>query len=121
MPKMSLIIDKRSKIYNLKQRPITFTKSDLSEKKEKNIKLILDKLFSLGIQSVLVEGGAKTITEFLNSGIFDEIHVYIAPKFFGEGISIYQGERSINNALDLKLANVEKLSNDIKITYKRVN
>ena len=115
------MIDKKSKIYNLKQKPITFTKSDLSENKEKNIKIILDKLFKLGIQSVLVEGGGKTITKFLNSKLFDEIHVYIAPKFFGEGIPIYQGEGSNNNALDLKLASVEKLSNDIKITYRRVN
>ena len=114
-------IGKKSKIFNLKNPPIIFTQSDLSTNKKENIEVILNKLFDQEIQSVLVEGGGFTITAFLDSGIFDEIHVYLAPKLFGKGIPIYQGEGINDNVFKLKLHNVQTISNDIKIVYKRVH
>ena len=41
--------------------------------------------------------------------------------FFGKGIPIYQGEGSNDNVFKLKLHNVQTISNDIKIVYKRVH
>ena len=96
-------LEKKSKIFNLKNPPIVFTQNDLTTNKKENIELILNKLFDQEIQSVLVEGGGSTITAFLNSGMFDEIHVYLAPKFFGKGIPIYQREGINDNAFKLKL------------------
>ena len=114
-------IGKKSKIFNLKNPPIVFTQSHLSTDKKENIEVILNKLFDQEIQSVLVEGGGSTITAFLDSGMFDEIHVYLAPKLFGKGIPIYQGEGSNDNVFKLKLHNVQTILNDIKIVYKRVH
>ena len=81
----------------------------------------MNKLFDQEIQSVLVEGGGSTITAFLDSGMFDEIHVYLAPKFFGKGIPIYQKEGINDNVFKLKLHSVQTILNDIKIVYKRVH
>ena len=40
-----------------------------------NVKIMLDELYKRNIQSVLVEGGGFTITHFLDSGFFDELHL----------------------------------------------
>ena len=112
-------IDKKSKIFNGSQIPIVITKNDLKNAEGQEIKIILNKLFKMNIQSVLVEGGGFTITSFLASGLFDELHVYVAPKFFTEGIPIYTGKGNIENIHNLKLYSVESLGDDVKIIYKR--
>ena len=99
------------------KNPLIFQK--LNEKHpENNIKIVLDNLFKENVQSLLVEGGEKTITSFINSGYFDEIHEYISPKKFNEGIPFYNGNfEKVRSSLEV----VSKISfsNDKKITYKK--
>lgn len=45
-----------------------------------NMNEMLDELYSKNIQSMIVEGGAKTLNSFLNSGLWDEIRVETSPK-----------------------------------------
>ena len=81
-------------------------------------------LYTLSVRVEVTNGLASetSVTQSnLDSGIFDEIHVYLAPKLFGKGIPIYQGEGSNDNVFKLKLHNVQTISNDIKIVYKRVH
>ncbi len=100
-----------------KKNPLVF--QTLNKKlPENNIKIVLDNLFKENVQSLLVEGGEKTITSFIQSGYFDEIHEYISPKKFNEGIPFYSGDfDTIRSSLDL----VSEISfnNDIKKTYKK--
>lgn len=100
-----------------KENTIHFTDELSNSNPEKNIQKILSKLYSLNIQSVLVEGGAKTLTGFIDSGSFDEIHAYFAPKLIGEGISIYNSKKKIADSLNLDIVKHETFDNDIKITY----
>lgn len=51
-----------------------------------DIPSILDYLWTKGINGVLVEGGARTVTEFLRSGLADDMYRYIAPIQFGDGL-----------------------------------
>ena len=46
---------------------------------------ILTELFKLGINSVYVEGGAKTTSNFVNSKAVDILQLHIAPMIFGSG------------------------------------
>ena len=101
--------------------PIVYSKSELASDRSDNVSFILNDLFKKNIQSVLVEGGAKTITSFLDSGLFDELHCYIAPKFLGSGLNIYLGERNIKNNFDLELADIKSIDNDIRVIYRRKN
>ena len=49
---------------------------------------IVDDLGKRGIHSVLVEGGTTLLTHILESGIWDEIHVEVAPELkIGEGVA----------------------------------
>jgi diaminohydroxyphosphoribosylaminopyrimidine deaminase/5-amino-6-(5-phosphoribosylamino)uracil reductase len=100
-----------------KKNPLVF--QALNKKRpENNIKIILDNLFKENVQSLLVEGGEKTITSFIQSGYFDEIHEYISPKKFNEGIPFYSGDfDTIRSSLDL--VSETSFNSDIKKTYKK--
>jgi diaminohydroxyphosphoribosylaminopyrimidine deaminase/5-amino-6-(5-phosphoribosylamino)uracil reductase len=46
---------------------------------------VLNDLHRIGIQSVLVEGGGKTLGAFLNSGLVDDVVLFVADRLFGAG------------------------------------
>ncbi len=43
-------------------------------------------LYKCQIQSVLIEGGAKTLQCFIDEGVFDEARVFVGATSFGEGV-----------------------------------
>ena len=47
---------------------------------------LLKKLFQLGIATLIIEGGAKTICKFVNSGLWDEARIIRSDKPLGNGI-----------------------------------
>ncbi len=47
---------------------------------------ILDELYKLNIQSVIVEGGKQLIESFIDAAIWDEIHLFTGNKFFYSGV-----------------------------------
>ena len=85
------------KIFNRKSILIT---SNFNLKSNNNVKIFKIKkdesieinnlgklLCNENIHSVLVEGGAKTISYFLKNKFFDEINVYVSSKIIGRGLS----------------------------------
>ncbi|MCX2744670.1 bifunctional diaminohydroxyphosphoribosylaminopyrimidine deaminase/5-amino-6-(5-phosphoribosylamino)uracil reductase RibD [Mangrovivirga sp. M17] len=86
--------DKRLKIFNKKANTIIFNSSEnLVDGNIHKIKLedfdpsfVLERLFEAGIRSVLVEGGSITLGRWINTGEWDEAHVYISPVTFENGI-----------------------------------
>lgn len=46
---------------------------------------IVDGLHALGLRRLLVEGGAKTISAFIDAGVVDRLHVLVAPLILGSG------------------------------------
>ncbi len=52
-----------------------------------DLEVVLKTLAALGVSSVLVEGGPFTAGEFLRNGLVDRVHVFLAHKFLGGGIS----------------------------------
>ncbi len=61
----------------------TFVKINFAEKL---IKTITNKLYKQNIQSLIVEGGKQLLESFMDSGIWDEAHVYVGNKFFKSGV-----------------------------------
>lgn len=47
---------------------------------------ILDRLYEDGAQSLMVEGGAKTLQSFIDLGLFDEIRIEVAPFSVADGV-----------------------------------
>jgi diaminohydroxyphosphoribosylaminopyrimidine deaminase/5-amino-6-(5-phosphoribosylamino)uracil reductase len=64
-----------------------------------------------GINGVLVEGGAKTISRFIQAGVVDEIILYVAPIILGAGPSWTSelGVETLANAPRFVLANSRTL------------
>lgn len=48
---------------------------------------LIQDLYARHLQSVLVEGGAHTLAQFIAGGWWDEARVFTAPRTFGEGIA----------------------------------
>jgi len=78
------------------QPTIVFTEKKKSSKEnlqfiqmkfgETPIKTVLDKLYEMQIQSVIVEGGELLLSDFIQNDFWDEARVFIGNRFFGEGV-----------------------------------
>ena len=71
---------------------------------------LLQSLHGLGIQSLLVEGGAHTLQAFLEAGLWDEIYIYRAPH------TLHQGLPS-PTLPDLQPVSVDRLGEDLRIRF----
>jgi diaminohydroxyphosphoribosylaminopyrimidine deaminase / 5-amino-6-(5-phosphoribosylamino)uracil reductase len=49
-------------------------------------KQILDVLYTLQIQSLIVEGGAFTLNQIINEKLFDEVRVFVSKNMLGNGV-----------------------------------
>ncbi|MBL7705996.1 MAG: bifunctional diaminohydroxyphosphoribosylaminopyrimidine deaminase/5-amino-6-(5-phosphoribosylamino)uracil reductase RibD [Taibaiella sp.] len=57
----------------------------LEQTGEDPVKSILDDLHQRGINSLIVEGGTKTLETFISSGLWDEAHIIKTPVIIGTG------------------------------------
>lgn len=80
-----------------------------------NLKRTLQLLAKKNITSVLVEGGSEVFSSFVRESLFDEILLFISPKFLGEGIPVIKniGVPGIKSALKLKINSLESSGDDI--------
>lgn len=79
----------------------------------KNLKELLTRLWDQGIRSILVEGGAQTISSFISNGLADRLYLFQAPLLLGaksgkswsEGVNISSMDEKIP-LLNPKLTNL---------------
>ena len=78
--------------------------------KETSAKAICEKLFEANINSIIIEGGAKTLQTFINENIWDEARVFTGQLLFKNGVKApkFSG----------KLISEEKIMSDILKIYK---
>ncbi len=81
---------------------------------------VLQELARRGVNCVLVEGGGKTVAQFFEQNLVDEIELHIAPQVFGNGVSWINGEGIANLADATKCENLicEKLGDCIKLNAR---
>lgn len=62
---------------------------------------VIAALWAIGLKSFLIEGGARTISAFLDAGAVDRLHVLVAPVILGSGKSglSLQPIQSLSHAL----------------------
>lgn len=51
-----------------------------------NVKGALDRMYQLNIQSVIVEGGKKTLVRFLEADLWDEARILVGNQLWGRGL-----------------------------------
>ncbi|MDV2582117.1 bifunctional diaminohydroxyphosphoribosylaminopyrimidine deaminase/5-amino-6-(5-phosphoribosylamino)uracil reductase RibD [Alkalibacillus haloalkaliphilus] len=83
---------------------------------------LLHRLKEGKIMSVYVEGGSTIHSEFIQKELFDEIHLYMAPKLIGGEFSkaFYNqlGFDQVEDSVQVDFKNVEMLGPDLKITAR---
>jgi diaminohydroxyphosphoribosylaminopyrimidine deaminase/5-amino-6-(5-phosphoribosylamino)uracil reductase len=79
------------------------------------LKRVLRDLAKRGLTSVLVEGGGRVHGEFLRTGLWDELRLFIAPKVFGESALSWAG---LDESRDLDLRSVERIGDDVLLMLR---
>jgi diaminohydroxyphosphoribosylaminopyrimidine deaminase / 5-amino-6-(5-phosphoribosylamino)uracil reductase len=73
---------------------------------------VLRRLGDRGITTVLVEGGATVHGAFLETGLWDELRLFIAPKIFGADALSWAGR---TRAVEVQLRTVERIGPDVLV------
>ena len=77
----------KKKITLFKKKGIQLIKSNLSKKRYFDLKLILKKLYKVGIRNILVEGGDNLSCSFLKNKLFNEFYLFKSPKSLSKSIA----------------------------------
>ena len=89
-----------------------------------NLKLLMKKLSTKKIKTILVEGGGTVNWEFIKNNIFDELIVTISPYLIGgnDSTSFVEGKgfAKITNSPKLKLKSIKRLKNYLVLNYLKV-
>ena len=84
-----------------------------------DLKSLMAELGSMGISSLLIEGGSRVIASALRSGVIDKVNFFYAPKILGgdDGIPICQGQgpELMKDSTRLKDIRVQRFDDDVMI------
>lgn len=72
-----------------------------------------------GDKDVRIGGGPTVVREFLEAGLIDQLHVAIAPIVLGKGISVWDGQRGLDQGFDVT-TEVAPESGTVHVTFTRV-
>ena len=118
--KIFVFYDENIDIKNNGQKNITYVPTK-TENNKLDIEFILNKLYDLGIMSILVESGGKLNGSFMP--YIDKLYHFIAPKILGDnsGKSCFDGNKidKISNCTNLIFENSINLPPDILVIYNK--
>ncbi len=126
IPYRIILSDKPDKlIWDLKLFSDEFREKSIimtSEDSFRGYKNILKNLYSMGITSILVEGGAYIFSKFYQYNLLDDVYVFISPKIIGEGISSFENFKisNLESNSKLKFINLKIKDNDIVAYLKKI-
>ena len=67
---------------------------------------LLNKLFELSIQSLIIEGGSKLLNSFIEAGAWNEARVFVGEKEFEKGIKAPVFDKT---GAEIEIVGVDKL------------
>ncbi len=111
----------KSKINKIKKRGINLIKLKLNGNKYFDLRMILIKLYKLGIRNLLLEGGDKITKNFLKKRLINIFYVFKSPKILSKnGKHLYfTSLQIISKIFNSKLKSTSKLAKDKITIYKR--
>ena len=108
-------------LLKLKKLPVEII---VSGENSVNLKLLMKKLSTKKIKTILVEGGGTVNWEFVKNNIFNELIVTLSPYLIGgnDSISFVEGKgfAKITNSPKLKLKSIKRLKNYLVLNYLKV-
>ena len=93
-------------------------------KDEVDLPLLLERLATRGIRSILVEGGSTVIWSFLRGRIADELKIFVSSRVLGghsaPTLAGGQGATSLEDSIRLHLDRTERLGDGVLLEYSVV-
>ena len=87
-----------------------------------NLKVLLRRLYRMGIRRILLEGGGGLNWSMLKSQLVDEIRVTVAPLIVGgeEAVTLVEGigMKRMDDAIRLSLMSVAQNGGEVTLTYR---
>ena len=123
IPTIIAVSKKISKVNlsKLKKLPVEII---ISGENSVNLKLLMKKLSTKKIKTILVEGGGTVNWEFIKNDLFNELIVTLSPFLIGGNDSISfvggKGFAKISNSPNLKLKSTKRLKNYLVLNYIKV-
>jgi diaminohydroxyphosphoribosylaminopyrimidine deaminase / 5-amino-6-(5-phosphoribosylamino)uracil reductase len=90
-------ISKESLIFDSSAKTILLSNNDLNDR-ESVVKQMVNNLFLNNVQSVIIEGGSKTLQSFIDENLWDEARVFIGDSYFLKGTKaplLYQKSQEV--------------------------
>ena len=121
MAKTYIFISEKKSFDNRFGNHVQVIPSKLNDHGSVDLNFVLEFLYSNGITTLLVEGGATIIWSFISQGLFDDLFVYIGSLIIGgkntptmadgEGITLN------DNVIRLKLNVIQQVGEDVLLHY----
>lgn len=120
----SLKLPKRLSILDSSQPTLVFHDNKLTAENKTNLKFealdfesdiilqILEKLYQFGLQSVIIEGGSKTLQSFIDAGLWDEARVFKGQNKIESGIKGPIFKKEALETIDIKGDQLNYFYND---------
>jgi 2,5-diamino-6-(ribosylamino)-4(3H)-pyrimidinone 5'-phosphate reductase len=93
-------------------------------KDDVDLVVLLDRLGSRGIKSVLVEGGSTVIGSFLHHRLADELKVFVSSRVLGGNtaptLAGGQGAMSLEDSIPVRLDRIERMGDGVLLEYSVV-
>ena len=111
------------KLKFLKKKGIYLVKSKLNNYNQLDLKKVIKKLFTLGIKTLLVEGGDKITKNFLTNRLFDQFYLFRAEKKLSKNKKYlaFSSLSILKKLYSNKFKISSKLAKDHITIYKRSN
>ncbi len=106
-----------AKIADIQKRGARVIRLETQEEGRLPLQTVLQKLAARQIAHVLVEGGSRIFSAFLQEGLADRLAVFIAPKLFGSGLPAMQlTGYSADRPLTLNHVRWRRVGEDVLLT-----
>lgn len=95
--------------------------AEVVELEQISAKAIARRLSEMGVESLMVEGGSKILTMFLEEGVVDEMRLAVAPIFVGDSSAprfVGDGDFPWNRERRMNLVEVEKLGDTVVLHFE---
>ncbi len=94
-------LDKELQVFNSEAKTLSITQSDI-DYEAPIAQQICTLLYDAHINSVIIEGGAKTLEAFINEGLWDEARIFYGSIKFHDGVKAPDLNEVANSEFELK-------------------
>lgn len=115
---IAAINPKPSQLKRIYDAPAKVLSVDSDARGYVSVKSVLTELSQRGVTSLLVEGGGRVFSSFLNAGLADELIFFVAPKVFGrKALDCFPDVAGVHSSLPFEMHSVVSHGSDWEFRF----